>query len=62
MALKKSFNDRDIPALFPESLPFGIDAVLFRRRPQILVEKIAEYIQKIQKQHQAEIILVGHSF
>lgn len=62
LALKKSFNDRNIPALFPDSLPFGIDAVLFRHHPQILVAKIAECIQKIQKQYHAEIILVGHSF
>ncbi len=61
-ALKKAFNDKNIPALFPESLPFGIDAVLFRQHPQILVAKIVEYIQKIQKQHSSEIILVGHSF
>lgn len=63
LAWKKSFNDRNIPALFPDSLPFGIDAVLFRHHPQILVEKIATYIQKIQKQYpDAEIIVVGHSF
>lgn len=62
LAIKKSFNDRDIPALFPESLPFGIDAVLFRHHPQILVEKIVDYVQKVQKKYDTEIILIGHSF
>lgn len=62
MAFKKAFNDKKIPALFPETLPSGIDAVLFREHPHVFVEKIVVYVQQVQKQYDAEILLVGHSF
>jgi len=63
LAIRDAFNNRNIPALFPESFPHGIDAVLCRQHPQFFVKKIVDYIKELQKQYNpAEILLFGHSF
>lgn len=62
-SIKSAFNNRRIPALFPEWLPFGIDAIMFRDHPHILVEKIIQYVASLREKYpDAEIILLGHSF
>lgn len=61
-SIKGAFNNRNIPALFPDWLPFGWNAVFFRKHPNILVEKIVEYVEKLQREYpEVDILLFGHS-
>lgn len=61
--LKKALNERGIPAIFPEGLPYGKRAVLFHDHPQLLVDEITTYTRKVQAQYPTSHILVmGHSF
>lgn len=63
IGVKRAFNARGIPALFPEDLPHGRKAVLYRWHPNELVDSIVRYVLRIIEKHpQENILLVGHSY